>query len=146
MFEGYTDKKNNTRGYKEKTGMNENHMKTTIEDPITLPPPRPPPPTEYVNDAFMTSNYFSLPRNSRTICNSDENLSASVNNNDNRNILKSASFSNFSRTVKETEPANRLLNPHNQNKLIHRPATFDDYITTTRPTEDQQKITGRIIG
>ena len=146
LFEGYTDKINNSPIDKDTKDKNNEKMQIISADQSILPPPRPPPPIEYVKDAFMTSNYFSLPRNSRIIYGSDEHLSAPLNNNSNPNIAKSASFSNFSKIRKEKGPGNNLPNSHTQNKSIHRTPPFDDYIITTRPTGDQQKITGRIIG
>merc|ERR1719273_1149967 len=104
MFEGYIDE---TSRIQSPVILRKKFQPETVDnnhdDKISLPPPRPPPPTDYINDAFRTSNYFSLPRNSRMICNSDDDLSVPNSEIKNAVVYKSSSFSNFPRIVSDKD-------------------------------------------
>ena len=146
MFEGYIDQTSRIQSpviMRKKTQTPTLiHIDKNDEENI-LPPPRPPPPTDYINDAFRTSNYFSLPRNSRIICTSDEDLSASNSEIKPNSVHKSASLSNFPRTVSDKDIVAGMVHPsHRQNKLLNGSSPF----TSANQSSDQLKSAGRIIG
>merc|ERR1711997_332641 len=121
MFEGYIDETSRIQSPVVPRRKTHTPIKNFVGDEEnSLPPPRPPPPTDYINDAFRTSNYFSLPRNSRIICTSDEDLSASNSEIKPNSVHKSASLSNFPRTVSDKDIVAGMVHPsHRQNKLLN---------------------------
>ena len=126
--------------------MKTNTIRNQIKDRSISPPPRPPPPTDYVKDAFNASNYFSLPKNSRIASRYDLAITPQCNDNKNKRILKSSSFSNFSRTVVKQGQTNGFPNRLGEVKAPYSSLQFDDYIFNTSEDTEQQKTVGRVIG
>ena len=126
--------------------MKPNTIRNQIKDGSISPPPRPPPPTDYVKDAFNASNYFSLPKNSRMASRCDLAITPQCNDDKTKRILKSSSFSNFSRTVVKQGQTNGFPNRLGGVKAPYSSLQFDDYISNTSEDTEQQKTAGRIIG
>ena len=111
------------------------------------PPPRPPPPLEYLQDKSVSfPNYLSLPRNSRILPMSDEYDSAASHKMIKSNVLKSSSLSNFPKPSQPKCQDQRLFQMDNRNKILNSLPSFDKYITPSHVKQDQQKVAGRIIG
>ena len=143
MFESYTVKNKEVSNYSKPPESNHSSLLKQHGGKSGVPPPRTPPPADYVKDNFSASNYFSLPRNSRIFFN-DQNYSATMNNKAAQAILKSSSFSNFSRISNQQVQQQSLEEEDWRNKLSNS-VTFDKYIKT-RVIDEQQKTNGRIIG
>ena len=148
LFERYSEDDVNIVVKDENNGheMKANTITKQIKDRSISPPPRPPPPTDYVKDAFNASNYFSLPKNSRMASRCDSAITPTCNDLKNKHILKSSSFSNFSQAVVKQEQTNGFPNRLGGVKVPYCSLPFDDYISNTSEDTEQQKTAGRIIG
>ena len=128
----------------------------------TSPPPRPPPPVNYVGQDgqnFLSPNYFSLPRNSKFFCdNIDEEMMQCCGSANKHFIIKSSSTSSCPKVcgIQEApECLKRDCGKYDNTKIVnqmmlnhqHYLPTFNKYITTPNDTsKDQQIFAGRIIG
>ena len=73
-------------------------------------------------------------------------ITPQCNDNKNKRILKSSSFSNFSRTVVNQGQTKGFPNRLGEVKAPYSSLQFDDYISNTSEDTEQQKTAGRIIG
>ena len=126
--------------------MKPNTIRNQIKGRSISPPPRPPPPTDYVKDAFNASNYFSLPKKSRIASRCDLAITPQCSDDKEKRIFKSSSFSNFSRTVVKQGKTNGFPNRLGGVKAPYSSLQFNDYISNTSEDTEQQKTAGRIIG
>ena len=111
------------------------------------PPPRPPPPLEYVQDKSVSfPNYLSLPRNSRILPTCAKDDSAAIHDMKTSNVMKSSSLSNVPK-ISQLKCQDQLFSRmDNRNKILNSLPSFDKYITPSHVKQDQQKVAGRIIG